>query len=128
MVKMSGARGMKVVTSYLRNQNLQTFLDFVECLCIVGSDPTASKHNIWPTLISIEEVVKDFDVNNGTEHCSTVTAILGRYQKPPQKLKETSDVEKEELVGGKFCGLTTRARVCAFQCVHAFLLCCYEFY
>ena len=88
--------GMKIVTSYLRNRDFETFLLFVECICIACCDPKSSRKVMSQTLDSIQEVVRDFDSQHGTDHCSRVTAIVKQYIKPATMMEEPSEVEEEE--------------------------------
>ena len=102
--------GMKIVTGYLRNQDFDTFLAFVECVCIACCDPMSSRKIMYETLDSIQQVVKDFDANHGTQHCSRVTAILDRYMNPATMLEGTSEVEE----AGELMHVTCYA-CCFFQ-------------
>ena len=70
--------GMKIVVGYIRNQDFETFLKFVECICIArDANASVEKH----ILDSIFSVVQDFDARNFTRHSVQVEKIMQRFQK-----------------------------------------------
>ena len=93
--------GMKVLTGYLRNQDFDTFLAFVECVCAASGDPEMSRKVDWNVVESIRHVVKDFDERNRTEHCERVSAILERYQRPAavMEMEEASTTTTAGVAG-----------------------------
>ena len=70
--------GVKIVVGYLRNQDFETFLKFVECICI-ARDATARPDK--QILDSIFSVVQDFDARNSTQHSVQVEQIMKQFQK-----------------------------------------------
>ena len=96
LAKKSGRNGMKIICGYIKNQPFDIFLKFVECLCkLISTDPECDK-TVSPVLESIQEVVKDFDETNHTEHTETIIDIIKSYQTPVGE--ETTEREEEETL------------------------------
>ena len=69
--------GMKIVVGYLRNQDFETFLKFVECICVAREANAKVEKQI---LDSIFSAVQDFDVKKSTHCSSQVEKIMERFQ------------------------------------------------
>ena len=104
MVPVAKRAGIKVVCGYLRNQDFETFLKFVECLCKICSDkPGEFMKTIPPALNSIVEVTKHYDSEYNSEYTERVTAIMEQYELVE---KTTAVVETEEHVSERLERLT----------------------
>ena len=69
--------GMKIVVGYLRNQDFETFLKFVECVYAAREANATVEKQI---LDSIFSAVQDFDVKKCTHYSSQVEKIMKRFQ------------------------------------------------
>ena len=68
---------IKIVIGYLRNKDFETFLKFLECICI-ARDATARPDK--RILVSIFRVVQDFDARNSTKHSVQVEQIMKQFE------------------------------------------------
>ena len=81
LVPIAERTGIKVVCGYVRNQDFETFLKFVECMCKLCSDqPEGLIKAIPPALNSIVEATKHYDKEYNSEYTERVTAIMEHYK------------------------------------------------
>lgn len=90
-----GRRAMKILTSHLRLRDFETFLEFYQCIAEASCDPNSLMKTDFQILISIKDVVQDFDNKHKTDHCKKVTAIFEQYQKPAIREGELLQTERE---------------------------------
>ena len=69
---------IKIVIGYLRDKDFETFLKFVECICIARGATARPDKRI---LDSIFSVVQDFDARNSTQHSVQVEQIMKQFEK-----------------------------------------------
>ena len=74
----STRNGIKIVVGYLRNQDFETFLKFVECICVARDANAIVGKQI---LDSIFCAAQDFDVRTSTQYSVQVEQIMKRFQK-----------------------------------------------
>ena len=76
--------GMKILTSYVRNQDFDTFLKFVECLCEVEESEEGFKKLEISTVDSILSVVEDFDAKHpeSAGNAEKIKKIIQKWRKP----------------------------------------------
>ena len=104
LVPLAERTGIKVVCGYVRNQNFETFLKFVECMCKLCSDqPDELVKNIPPALNSIVEATKHYDSDYNSGYTKRVTAIMEQYKLLE---KTTAVVETVEHVSERLEQLT----------------------
>ena len=84
----SKANGMKILTSYLGNQDFDTFLKFFECICEVQDNEECFKKMDVSIVDSIISVVEDFDAkalakNPGSvRYGEKMEKIIQKWRKP----------------------------------------------
>ena len=69
---------IKVVVGYLQDKDFDTFLKFVECICIARNATARPDKQILDSILS---VVQDFDARNSTQHSVQVDEIMKQFQK-----------------------------------------------
>ena len=77
----------------LRNQTFETFLSFVECICIAHESPEGEGKVEKPIVVSMRNVVEDFDLKHNTEYVKRVDEIIDRYMKTATFLEQTTEEE-----------------------------------
>ena len=96
-VKMfdSKAHGMKILTSYLRNQDFDTFLKFVECFCEVEERGEGFEKMEVSIVDSILNAVEDFDAKHPDKagNAEKVEEIIQKWRKPALLLTPTGAEE-----------------------------------
>ena len=90
-VKMydSKANGMKILTSFLRNQDFDTFLKFFECICEIGEQSEeGSKQTEFSIVGAILSAVEDFDAKHPEleRHAEKLEKIIQKWLKPASLL------------------------------------------
>ena len=96
----SKTNGMKILTSYLRNQDFDTFLKFFECVCEVQESEEGFKQMEVSIVGSILSVVEDFDAKQPPEsvkYAGKIEMIIQKWQKPALLSSPAEDGEFTQL-------------------------------
>ena len=88
---------IKILVGILRNQSFETFLSFVECICIAHEGPEGEGKVEKPIVVSMRNVVEDFDSQHNTEYVKRVDEIIDRYKKTATFLEQTTEEEHTTL-------------------------------
>ena len=62
LFKKESKKNIKILVGILRNQSFEAFLGFVECICIAHESPEGEGKVEKPIVVSIRNVVEDFDL------------------------------------------------------------------
>ena len=90
---------IKILVGILRNQTFETFLNFVECICIAHESPEGEGKVEKLIVVSIRNVVEDFDSKHNTEYVKRINEIIDRYKKTATFLEQTA--EEEHITSGE---------------------------
>ena len=97
LFKEKSKNNIKILVGILRNQTFETFLSFVECICIAHDSPEGEGKVEKPIVVSIRNVVEDFDLKHSTEYVKRVDEIIDRYKKTATFLEQTAEEEHTTL-------------------------------
>ena len=111
---------IKILVGILRNQSFETFLSFVECICIAHESPEGEGKVEKPIIVSMRNVVEDFDLQHNTEYVKRVDEIIDRYKKTATFLEQTAEehttLGEQEMVSS--AEGATASLVSAMACKH----------
>lgn len=95
--------GTKILVGYLRNQDFETFLKFLECICIAHETPEGGSKVEKPIVMTIRSVVADFDQRNDTKYTAEVDEIIHRFQKLStlDEPEQSTSLEEPTVRSGK---------------------------
>ena len=99
LFKENSKNNIKILVGILRNQSFETFLGFIECICIAHESPEGEGKVEKPIVVSMRNVVEDFDLRHNTEYVKRVDEIIDRYMKTATFLVQTA--EKEHTTSGE---------------------------
>ena len=91
LFKEKSKNNIKILVGILRNQTFETFLSFVECICIAHESPEGEGKVEKPIVVSMRNVVEDFDSKHNTEYVKRVDEIIDRYMKTATFLEQTAE-------------------------------------
>ena len=124
LFKKDSKNNIKILVGILRNQSFETFLSFVECICIAHESPEGEGKVEKPIVASMRNVVEDFDLKHNTEYVKRVDEIIDCYMKTATFLEQTAEehttleqtAEEEETVSS--AEGATASLVPAMACKH----------
>ena len=91
LFKQKSRKNIKILVGILRNQTFETFLSFIECICIAHESPEGEGKVEKPIVVSMRNVVEDFDLKHNTEYVKRVDEIIDRYMKTATFLEQTAE-------------------------------------
>ena len=97
LFKKDSKNNIKILVGILRNQSFETFLSFVECICIAHESPEGEGKVEKPIVASMRNVVEDFDLKHNTEYVKRVDEIIDCYMKTATFLEQTAEEEHTTL-------------------------------
>ena len=88
--------GMKILTGYLRSKDYDTFVGFVSAMSEAYLSSDAGKKIDISIILSIQQIVLDFDKRNDTSHVKKINEIIHNLE---EAKSQTTCMAEPEAVG-----------------------------